>query len=310
MEVLGHDIGDLVERRQIAQGALGLQLARQRGHELLLRADAGLVAAVAEGRPGAQEGQGLLALDRGGACRQLEPGFGVFDLVVHADLHAAHAARQLGHGVEVGEHEVIDAQAGELIDRCHRAAGAAVLPRRVEHGGILRRVGLAGLRIRALGDLHHQIAGEGHDRDVLAVLRDVGQHHDVRLAAAVALLDLPVAGVALTGAGVRAEDEDVGGPGVLRLFLPQVQRAGDQVLLQLEDAQPADAHHDGQKHGRDDQSPAPPLRRRGRGTPVTTELLRLGGALVGCCVISGVCAHVLCSGRSGGVASGLLEAEP
>ena len=62
-ERLGGGLGQLQQLGGAGEGVAGAHLAHQRAQELLLHLDAVQVALVAEAVPGADEGEGLLALD-------------------------------------------------------------------------------------------------------------------------------------------------------------------------------------------------------------------------------------------------------
>jgi hypothetical protein len=86
-------VGEVEERRGVAQHALGLQLAHQRAQELLLVRDAPEVRSVADAVTDAQELQRLDALQRVLALGQVEPGVAVADVVGDADVDATDGVR-------------------------------------------------------------------------------------------------------------------------------------------------------------------------------------------------------------------------
>ena len=95
---------------------VGLELAHERGHELLLVRDAAEVGAVADAVADAQELQRLHALQGVRAGGESEPGMRVADVAADAHVDAADRVRHVDDARPADRGGEVDLLAGELFD--------------------------------------------------------------------------------------------------------------------------------------------------------------------------------------------------
>ena len=268
-EVFRDHIGESVELGQIRQGAFTLDLADHGAEEVLLGLNAGQVAGVTKGVTGPDEGEGLFALDEAFAGREFEPGsVVVVQGMVNADLHPAERIGELLDGGEVGQHEVVNGQAGEVINGRYGTAwphfqcGVELAGRGSENGG----TAISG---RAIGNWHDEVAGETCHGHMAVVGRDVHEQHDVGISLARGIVDGAVLAVS-TIAGVGAQDQDLQGSGVLNLGLtggvishPDVETGGGDIVLELQDQETCPGKTNNQQSGNTERGDSEPERRVG-----------------------------------------------
>ena len=124
----------------------GEHLVDHRGHERLLALDPADVGAVAERVAGAHVVEGLAAADLAGAGRDVDAVRRVDDVLGDADLDAVDGVDHVLEAGEVHDDEVVDEDAGELLELLDRAAGSGQRERLVPHP-----VGAAGHGVAVLG---------------------------------------------------------------------------------------------------------------------------------------------------------------
>ena len=147
------------------------QLAHHRAHEVLLPRDPAEVVLLAAGdvvpRPDVLQGavtlEGLPALLPGDSLARVVEG------LRDVDTDATEGRRQVAEADPVDDRDVVDVQAGEVLDGLVRELGAAV-----GEGGVDLAVPVVG---RVAVDRHPGVAGDRDELHGLPVGRDV-QHHD------------------------------------------------------------------------------------------------------------------------------------
>src|SRR6202042_2307276 len=102
-----------------------------RGHELVAL-DPLQVRSGADVLPGAPEGQGLDSVDVGLACGQVKAGHGVVHVERDADVDAAEVVDDVDEAEHSDADEMVDVNAGLLLERLPQAHRAADLQQRVD----------------------------------------------------------------------------------------------------------------------------------------------------------------------------------
>ncbi len=204
-----HDVGGdgLHEPRKVRDLARGEELREHGPQELLLASDAREVGNRVAGLvPRPDEGERRPPVELLAARLDVEPGQHILHRIRHAH---AHAAERIDHALEPGEvdvEEVVDVQAGEVLDGPGDEIGAAAA-----HAALERAVDL----VHAVaGDGNPEVAREAQDDRLLAVRIDVDEHDRVGplLAPEIGVGagdDLIL--VAEAGPGVAAEEQVVAG---------------------------------------------------------------------------------------------------
>nr|WP_049830966.1 hypothetical protein [Arthrobacter sp. RIT-PI-e] len=264
-QVAGHGVRDGVEPGDVRERALGPDLAGHRGEERLLGGDPSGVTAVTERVPGPEEGQGLVPLHLTGAGGERETGVLVLHRRVDAHLHPTERRGEFPDRVEVRHHEVVDGHPGEVVDGGDRTARTTLVEGPVQLGELHGARGLAGDGVDTARQGDQEIAGEGHDVDVLTVRGERHEHHDVRVVLVGILVLTPEVLTGVAHACVRAEDQDLQRIGArvhwqpLPLLLPEVQRHGRQVALQAVEVDTHEGHgtHEHRRHDQRDHRQRP-----------------------------------------------------
>ena len=165
--------------------------------------------------PLTDEGQGLLGVERRDAGRQVDPGVGVARRVVQAHLERT---QRLGDVVEAEErhpHEVVDGQAGHVLQDVDQQADPAGVAAAVRGPPCEGRVELA---VAVARDLHPGVTGEGDRGRCAPVCGEVQQQHGVGVDPAAVLLRAELVQQRLAGVGgpvVIADQQDVESGAVL-----------------------------------------------------------------------------------------------
>ena len=199
-------------------------LLQQLLDEVLLAGGALYVGAVAHAVAGSRVLGGAQAVKLVQALRKIESGVGVLHVGGDADFHTADGVDHILQTVEVHHDEVLDVQAGQRVDRVHRAArrgcqivtgGVAVGENRVEHHVVLgAHRAFAGFAARRVDQ---GVSRNGDEIDVAAVCGDLHHHGGIRLMGAfagVAAADGRIVG-AVTG--VLAEHQKLDGLACVRI---------------------------------------------------------------------------------------------
>src|SRR5690606_19612061 len=110
--------GQVAELHRVEQDAGGGGALHQRGHEALLALHPAQVGRRVD-VPGPDVLQGLAAVQGVPAGGEVEPGVGVLEALVGADLHTADDIDGLHEAGEVQLQVVVDLHPGHLLDRAH-----------------------------------------------------------------------------------------------------------------------------------------------------------------------------------------------
>jgi hypothetical protein len=202
---------------------------------------------VADAVPGADETEGLLAVELVGAGLQVQVAVGVLDVRGRGDRDPAEFVDQLLEAAEVDFQVVVHADVGHGLDGLDGTGRATGRVRGVEHH-VRRGVVVLAVGVGALGAVDQGVARDGDHGGLPVALVHVDDHRGVGAGAAVvgAAAELPVG----AGAGVGAQDEDVLGA-VVGLRGPlaaedlvDVDALDVAVELEVHVAGPGAAHHD------------------------------------------------------------------
>ena len=262
---LQRGLGQLVQLAGMREDVLVECLLQQLLDEVLLARGALHVGSVAQAVAGAGVLGGGKAVELVQALREVQTGVRVLHVGGDADLHAADGVDHVLQTVEVHHDEVLDVQAGQRVDRVHRAACGAgqVVAGGVAFGedGVEHHVvpgadrALAGLAARRV---HQGVARNGDEVDVAAVRGDLHHHGGIRLMRALAGVAAADGRVIRAVAGILPHDQQLdrlAGVGIHQLFflLPLLRNRLDLAVLDraVDVDQRGGRHrsHEGQRRG-------------------------------------------------------------